>query len=654
MFRPVPMSRVGVLVRSNQAADLTRVLADAAAVQIETPPAEAGLAPGVERTLITRAESLVREIEQLARDMEIAVPPAGNALAEGVDPERDIPEMELRVGDFVADVDEVRHELTIIRDEQATILERIEVLLMLGPLTWPLEELRALQHVSVHIGILRDVNIRRVEASLGQLPHSILRLPGPATGWDLVLIFAAAKSRDLVAPVLASANFKPLELPADLNGLPTDATTGLWKRMEDLEDERKAAAIRMRELVSADSAEIVELARTARAARVILEAEQSFGRTKSLTYVSGWVPTDVAPGLKDTIERTIGPANYVASRAADPSDETAPVLLRNPGFFKPFETIVTTYGLPNPREIDPTPIVAVTYLLMFGAMFGDIGQGLLVALAGFWVSRKGGEIGPIGKIVGMCGIMAIIFGFIYGSIFGIEMEILPHWLSLPLVKEHAEVEMGNLVILGSVALALGIGLLSLGIIFNIMNSVREKDYIKAFLDPNGLVALTFYWSALAWVALAALGIETIVAKVLVGVLGIALLVIISREPIARAIEKKHEIFEGGFGFFAIEAVIELMDTCTRFLSNTLSFIRIAAFGLTHAAIFMAVHVIGVMVAGQASGFGYVMAFIIGNIFVMVLEVLIVSIQCLRLQYYEIFGKFFRGGGIAFRPFVARG
>lgn len=652
MLRPLPMSRLGVLVRTSQATALTRMLAGARAVQIEPPPPDFHLAPVAGRPTIARYEALVRDLEQLVRDLQIPLPSANSPFEEDVDPERDLASIEQQVEAITAQVREVRSELADIRDQEGKVLGRIENVLLLQPLTLPLETLRGMQRVLLRIGVLRDVNIRRAVASLGALPHVMLRLPGPATGWDLIVLFASPAARELVDPVLASANFKPLEIPGDLTGLASEAAKTLWERLRELEAREHDAVSRLRELVATDAEGVRTLLRKARAARRILEAQQAFGRSERLAYVNGWVPKEVAPALTTAISRELGPATYMEVKDAAPDDPSVPVLLKNPSIFRPFEAVVTTYSLPSPREIDPTPIVAVTYLLMFGAMFGDVGQGLLLVLAGFLAARAWPSFRDIARIIGMCGVAAVIFGFLYGSVFGVERELLPEALAFPLVAHHTDVVMGNLVVLGAATVAFGVVLLSLGIIFNIVNSIVAREWVRAVLDPYGIIGLAFYWSALAWAALTLGGLATGVARVLVIVLGVALAILVLREPIARAIERKDRIFEAGIGFFIIEAVIDLMDTVVRFLSNTVSFVRIAAFGLTHAGIFMAVHVLGIMASGHEGGLGYWIAFIIGNVFVMVLEVLIVSIQCLRLQYYEIFGKFFRGGGTRFAPLVA--
>jgi len=642
------MARLGVLALDSQATTLTRVLARSGVVQVEPPSPVLQLETAAAHPLIVRYEALEQGLQELAHYLEMKLAPERSPFEVDIEPEREIGELEQRVNKIIGDAQHIQAALAALAGKRQKLLQQIENLLLLSPVNWKLEELRGTKHLSVYIGVLRDVNIRRVEATLGELPHVIIRLPGPATGWDLVLVFSRIASKAQVERTLAGANFKPLELPEELTGLPAEVEERLWGQLRELEVERKELTERLRERTLVEAGEVYALWEKVRAARLVLTAQQSFGKTARLVYVTGWVPKEGVPTLTSAIQNTIGSSAYVEVRDPLPGDPAIPVELKNPSVFKPFEDIVTTYSLPSPHEIDPTVVVAVSYLLMFGVMFGDVGQGLVLAASGFWAAKKWPSLKNLGRILGMCGISSMIFGAIYGSVFGVEGELIPG-VFFPLVEHHTTVVDDNLTVLGGLTVGFGIVMLSLGIIFNIVNSIRARAWGIALFDPYGVLGLTFYWGALVWVVLKLIG----VGGAFTSVLGIALLVglvaLFVREPIIRAIERKHELIEGGVGFFVVQAVIDLMDTLIRYLSNTVSFIRVAAFGLTHAALFMAIHIIGVMISGAPHGLGYISAFVIGNIFVIVMEGLIVSIQCLRLEYYEVFGKFFRGGGSRFAP-----
>jgi len=651
VFRPIPMARIGVIVRDDQSTQLTRLLAAEGVLQIESPSAQLGLDTATARSSISRWEALERQVTELAQNLEIPLSSARSPFEVGVDPKDDLEPCEKRVAEILSQAEQIRGDLATIAMKRRRTLGQIEELLLLSPVNWTLEELRSTQQLAVHIGVLSEVNVRRVEAILGALPHTTVRLPGPATGWDVVIVFSQKTTAEQVERALSSANFKPLEIPADLTGKPGEAEEKLWKLLDELEEQRKRLTQQLRETTTAEMGELCEIWEKARAARTLLAAQQPFGKTRSLSYVTGWVPKESSQALTQRIRDTIGAAAYVEVRDPEPHDPAVPVRLKNPSVFRPFEEVVTTYSLPSSKEIDPTVVVAITYLIMFGMMFGDVGQGLVLAAAGFWAAKKVPSVRNLGLILGMCGISSVIFGFVYGSVFGVEMQLNP-WINLPLVEHHTSVMASNLAVLGGISIGFGIIMLSLGIIFNIVNAVREKEWGVAVFDQYGLTGLAFYWCALIWAVLTAMGFVGVGITALAAGALVALAVLFVREPIIRATERKEHLVEGGVGFFVVQALIDTMDMVIRFLSNTVSFIRVAAFGLTHAALFMAIHTIGYMISGSTHGAGYIVTFIVGNIFVVVMEGLIVSIQCLRLQYYEVFGKFYRGGGLPFAPLRA--
>ena len=134
--------------------------------------------------------------------------------------------------------------------------------------------------------------------------------------------------------------------------------------------------------------------------------------------------------------------------------------------------------------------------------------------------------------------------------------------------------------------------------------------------------------------------------VLILMFGIPLLLIALKEPLTRLIKKKPKLIEGGIGMFFVQTFFELFEVMLSYFSNTLSFVRIGAFAVSHAAIMEVV----LMLAGAESGSPSIPVIVIGNLFVMGLEGLIVGIQVLRLEYYEMFSRFYKGNGREFKPF----
>lgn len=397
MLQPVSMARFGVLAPGNRVTTLTRVLARSGVVQVEPPSPALNLPTAMIRPLAARYEALENSLDELARHLELKLVAERSPFEVDVEPGGEIDELERRVNEIIGQVDHIQSQLVPLAEQRRKLSFQVEELLLLSPVNWKLEDLRGMEHLSVHIGVLRDVNIRRVEAALGALPHVLVRLPGPATGWDLVLVFCQKASHEQVRRTLAGANFKPVDIPEELTGLPAEAEARLWEKQREMRAQREELTERLRGTISAETGEIRALWEKARAARLVLSTQQSFGRTTKIVYVNGWVPKKDVPKLRGEMERALGTSAYVEVRDPIPGDPPIPVELKNPSVFRPFEEVVTTYGLPNAHEIDPTVVVAITYLLMFGTMFGDVGQGLLLALAGFWAAKKWPSLKRIGQ-----------------------------------------------------------------------------------------------------------------------------------------------------------------------------------------------------------------------------------------------------------------
>ena len=322
-----------------------------------------------------------------------------------------------------------------------------------------------------------------------------------------------------------------------------------------------------------------------------------------------------------------------------------PTKLKNPKIFKPFEMYIKMYGLPDYHEIDPTIFVALTYSFIFGIMFGDVGQGLLLAVGGFLLYKL--KKMDLAAIIGTAGIFSTFFGFMFGSIFGFEDIIDAVWLR-PSEAMTLVPGLGNMNTVFVAAIVFGMFLILITMIFHIINAVKVKNVEGIWFDQNSVCGLVFY-GALALCALLYLTGNALPATIVLAVMFLVPLVIIMlKEPITRLAEKKTPAIEGSKPMFFVQSFFELFEIMLSFLSNTLSFVRIGAFAVSHAAMMGVV----LMLAGAESG-GNInwLIIVLGNAFVCAMEGLIVGIQVLRLEYYEMFSRFYKGSGKEFRPFL---
>ncbi len=326
---------------------------------------------------------------------------------------------------------------------------------------------------------------------------------------------------------------------------------------------------------------------------------------------------------------------------------TPPTKLKNTWFSKPFGFFVRMYGLPGYFDIDPTPILAITYSLLFGMMFGDLGQGLLLSLFGFLLYRKNKS--DLAAVAIRIGLVSAFFGFLYGSFFGNEEILTPIFTNIFGFNDKLinvmDPDFTMTLLISTVAL--GSVLIIISMVLNMITSIRKKDIAELLFSHNGIAGLTFYLFVIFAVisqivnGVSILNLITIVTFVL-----IPLAAIVMKHPLARLI-KGEKMFPDKVGGFVIEAFFELFEVILSYITNTMSFLRVGGFVLSHAGMMLVVFTLMGMSGGV---FGQIMIFIIGNLFVMGLEGLIVGIQVLRLEFYEMFSRYFEGNGIPFETF----
>jgi V/A-type H+-transporting ATPase subunit I len=250
----------------------------------------------------------------------------------------------------------------------------------------------------------------------------------------------------------------------------------------------------------------------------------------------------------------------------------------------------------------------------------------------------------------MAGFSSILFGVVYGSYFGIPSM---HGLALWHDPLHAPVR------LMVATVGVGVAMISLGVILNIVNLFRRGEVLSGILDKFGLVGIVFYWGCLLFaVKFATLSEMGLAGLVLVVAIALPLLAVTLKEPLQYALSKRagHKPHSDNLMMACIESLIEAFEAVLSYLANTISFVRLAAYAMSHAAILMATFAVADSIA-DVPGVGtvlYIVVVICGNAVALVLEGVVVAVQVLRLEYYEFFSKFFPGTGLPFRPFAFLG
>lgn len=369
---------------------------------------------------------------------------------------------------------------------------------------------------------------------------------------------------------------------------------------------------------------------------------------KTFNFV-GWIPEK---NISD-FEKNISTVDDVSFELSDPSDDKhgkPPVKLENKKLVRPFEMYVSMYGLPSYGGVDITAFVAVTYSVLFGIMFADFGQGLLLTIGAYILYKLKGY--GIAKIMVPCGFCSTVFGFIFGSVFGFEHVLDPFYqkvLGLP-GKPIEVMDSINGVLL--MAITIGIVLVAVAMIMNIVIRLRNKEIGEALFSENGLAGLVLY-SALVSCIVKFMGNITVIPTPVCIVMIVATLpLLFCKELLIGKLDGKEDYKPESAVDFALQNVFELIEYILSYFSNTVSFLRIGAFVLVHAGMMMVFFSLAGNPESPADvtpgGWG---AIVLGNLLVMALEGLLTGIQALRLEYYEMFSRFYDGDG---RPFVDAG
>lgn len=416
----------------------------------------------------------------------------------------------------------------------------------------------------------------------------------------------------------------------------------LKKRKSNLIRRREAIDAYLERLKKDKEQEIKDLNSAYRGYDEVLKAKRLSQFSARAVFITGWM--DAADREKlVAVLRVVCGNRFVVSEKKDPN---APVRLLNLRWLRPFELLVKTMGIPANSEIDPTPLAAVTFVLMFGLMFGDLGQGGILAAGGWFLRRFGkkkakDELEQAGGILIVCGLFAALCGWLYGSVFSYE-HLLPALWFHP--TAHIMKLFGMTILMGAVFIMVGLGV-------NILNSILNTDYAEAFLEKRGLAVLILYVSILvfavryvmtgrmpaAWAIAVFAGLPLVLFS-LRGVLGTALF----------HIEKIHSLPE-----YVVETVMEIVEIFLGLFANTISFIRVGAFALSHAGLSIVTYTLAGMADPALKSAGAILIIVVGNIFIIGFEGLICGIQSMRLEYYEFFNKFFRGDGVVFSPFTLK-
>jgi len=453
---------------------------------------------------------------------------------------------------------------------------------------------------------------------------------------------------DKIDAIYSSMHFERFFLPDEYQGTPDDASKALQEKIDKVKKAMEGVDSRIAAILAEQKNDFLcankKLASYCNNFNIRKLAACTKNKEKTFYILCGWMKAADADRLKKEMD---GDDRAFCIFENDRSNimSKPPTKLKNLPLFRPFEMFVEMYGLPDYRELDPTVLIGLTYSVFFGFMFGDVGQGLCLLFGGALLYLKK-KTNRLAAIISRCGFFSTIFGFLFGSFFGFEDVIKPLWLR-PAEATMTLPGIGNLNTVFIVAVAIGMGVILLTMVVNVINRIRMKEPGEALFDTNGIAGMVFYASAVLSIVLAMSG-HAIPAGILALLMfGLPLIVIFLKEPLTALITKRAELMPKEKGMFIVQGFFELFEVLLSYFSNTLSFVRVGAFAVSHAAMMQVVLMLSGATSGGNINWGGI---VFGNIFVCGMEGLIVGIQVLRLEYYELFSRFYHGSGRAFVPY----
>lgn len=580
-----------------------------------------------------------QRMEELFQLVGEEVPPLAAQNARDVRPE-ELAQIR-RVGERLSELQKQKAELA---GQKKELEEKCVQFEHFSTLDMPFDEIIKGEYIKVRFGFLPKASYARMMLAYGENPHVLFVTCSEDKGGYWGLYFTPRESADEIDGIFATLFFERLHLPY-ASGMPSEIVRQLKSEIESTQQKIDLADGEIGKYWAGERDTCREVYQQLKWHEAAFDMRHYAAYRDHYFFFVGWVPADKEPEFVERAKKI----HHMRVTVSDPGEVDTtqpPTLLKNSRFVKPFEFFVDMYGLPSYGEMDITGFVAITFTVLFGIMFGDMGQGLVLAVGGYilWKWKKM----ALARLIVPCGISSMVFGFLFGSVFGFEEALDPvyhalGWQGKPIGlwpnNPQNVLEAINPVLI--CAIFIGVGLVLAAMALNMIASIRKKHWGEAIFSNNGLVGVLVYCGGVAFVSNFMGGPLFMPNTAAFILMGGGLVLLFFKEILIGLVDHHPNWKPESWGDYCMQNVFELLEYVLSYFSNTVSFLRVGAFVFVHAAMMMAIF----SLAGDPPS---IIVVVLGNALIIALEGLLSGIQGLRLEFYEMFSRCYEGGGHPFK------
>jgi V/A-type H+-transporting ATPase subunit I len=634
--------------------------------------------------LLLNAQKLFQEVDEVIRSLGIPLETGVMATLFKGAPQEKTDYMINDIQNFIVELEKksevlLEEPMSLLKTQQQIEKEleeyrnALDAIGSASKLKLDLSGLRSLKTFFAEIFIVNSKDIKEIQNSLSDLIVHPIKLDDEKSS---ITVIGSQEDSEKIMKVLRSFNVHPIQIPTDLPQNPSSAHEMSQKTTKELEKKYAEITKKIEKLKVALLPKLLSLYESSKTAKDILEVTRKPGGTKNFAVIQGYIPDSMEKRFKALTDSYISVTEPV--KLDKDSTTQLPTLLVNNRYAKTFEVITETQGLPNPGEVDPTPIIAFVWPVFYGIMFADLGHGLLLFGLGMYLRYRGiGNLKTWATLLAASGAAASIAGLGTGEMFGFHIDeiaiLAPLFEPLgPLVGalNVSELTFDQVIKILKVSVAIGIIHILMALFLRLRKDILEKNKLVIFTHD---IPSIIQFLAVVALILAAIGsgydiigmfgvtgvihnepvpwltflfgdwvTVDLVAKATPPIIFATVGVMIWGGKKEQELAAKHGHDEGG-GLMGI--VIEvILVRIIEVLSNVISYTRLGIMLLVHAALLVTVN------QSYESG-GGLAVLIGGNIGIMLIEGLIVYIQTIRLHLYEWFPKWYMGEGVGFKKLI---